>query len=246
MITTVSESAGVEFPLGPPVSWSERRRKVTRNSWSIGVAVGAYGISFGALASAAGLSVVQACALSVLAFTGGSQLALVGILGTGGAVASGVATALLLGVRNALYGLRIAPILGERWPRKFLAAQLVIDETTAMTVANDDDQRAARLGFWTTALAVFTLWNLSTFVGALVTTRIASPTTLGLDAAVPAAFLALLAPRLRGRRAWFCAVAAAVVALMLTPWVPAGVPVLAAGCVAVAVGLVTTSDEDLP
>jgi predicted branched-subunit amino acid permease len=209
---------------------------VLRESLGVGVAVGALGISFGALGTASGLTVAQTCALSVLAFTGGSQFAFIGVLAAGGGAISAVATGLLLGARNTLYGLRLAPDLGARhpWHRRAVAAQLVIDESTAVAIAHDDDIRAFRLGFWATGAAVFLVWNAFTLIGALLGARIADPAEWGLDAAVPAAFLALLWPRLRDRRTAQIAAAAAVVALVAVPFVPAGLPVLIAGLVAVA------------
>ena len=215
------------------VPWEQRRRAVFRNSMGVGVAVGTYGISFGALATTSGLSVVQTCALSVLAFTGGSQFALVGVLGAGGSAVSGVLTALLLGARNTLYGLRLAPVLGVRGPRRGLAAQLVIDESTAMAIGQDDED-SSRLAFWSTGLAVFVLWNLATLLGAAGATALGDPKKFGLDAAVGAAFLGLLWPRLEGRVPWLTAVVAAVAALVVTPFLSPGVPVLVAGVVAVA------------
>jgi predicted branched-subunit amino acid permease len=217
-------------------SWPVQRRKVLRDATGIGLAVGAYGLSYGALATASGLSVLQTCALSVLTFTGGSQFALVGVLGSGGSAASGVATALLLGSRNTLYGLRLAPTLQVSGARRAVAAHLTIDETTAMAVGQDDDQ-SARLAFWATGLAVFVFWNVATLLGAVGATALGDPKALGLDAAVGAAFLALLWPRLRDRGAWVVALLGASVALALTPLVSPGLPILAAGVVAVAVGL---------
>ncbi len=217
-------------------SWEASRQKVLRDALSIGVAVGAYGLSYGALATASGLSVLQTCALSVLTFTGGSQFALVGVLGSGGSAASGVAAALLLGSRNTLYGLRLAPTLQVRGVHRVVAAHLTIDESTAMAVAQDDD-RTARLAFWATGVSVFVLWNLATLLGALGAAALGDPKALGLDAAVGAAFLALLWPRLRDRGAWLVALLGASVALALTPLVSPGLPILAAGVVAVAVGL---------
>jgi predicted branched-subunit amino acid permease len=198
--------------------------------------VGAYGLSFGALATTSGLSIAQACALSVLTFTGGSQFALVGVIGAGGSPAAGIVSALLLGVRNSLYGLRLASTLRVTGGRRLVAAHLVIDESTAMAVAQDED-RAARLGFWATGLAVFVCWNLATLIGAVGATALGDPLAFGLDAAVGAAFLALLWPRLTGRGPWITALVAGAVALALTPHFPAGVPVLVAGLVAVTVGL---------
>ena len=214
--------------------WGPRRRSVLTRSASVGVAVGAYGVSYGALATTSGLTVPQTCALSVLAFTGASQFALVGVLGGGGSAVAGTATALLLGARNALYGLRLAPVLRVRGVRRLFAAHLVIDETTAMTIAQEGD-RAGRLAFWSTGLAVFSLWNLATLLGALGATALGDPKKLGLDAAVGAAFLGLLWPRLKGRAAWVTALMSAAIALALTPVLTPGVPVLVAGLVTVAV-----------
>ncbi|GIU90733.1 MAG: hypothetical protein KatS3mg010_1832 [Acidimicrobiia bacterium] len=204
-----------------------------RDALGIGVATGAYGVSFGAISIAAGLSIAQTCALSALMFTGGSQFALVGSAGSPGA---GAATAIMLGARNALYGVRLSPILRVRGVRRLAAAQLVIDESSAMAIAQRE-ARAGRLAFWATGLAVFALWNLGTVAGALGAGALDDPDALGLDAAVPAAFLALLAPRMHGREPWSVAVGGAAVALALTPVAPAGVPVLCAAAVAVVVGL---------
>lgn len=215
-------------------TWASVRAPVVRTALSVGVATGAYGLSFGALATAAGLSLTQTCALSVLVFTGGSQFALVGVVGGGGGAMSGAASAVLLGSRNALYGARLAPLLGLRGARRMLGAQLVIDESTAVALRNEEQGvRAGRLGFWATGLAVFVLWNLATLAGGLAGTAIGDPRDLGLDAAVPAAFLALLAPRLGDRPAWLTAAVAALVALAVVPVVPAGVPVLVAALVPV-------------
>jgi predicted branched-subunit amino acid permease len=170
-------------------------------------------------------------------FTGGSQFALVLTLGAGGGWVPASGSAALLGLRNAFYGLRIADILGRpRGGRRLLAAQLTIDETTAMALGQEEPA-AARLAFWATGVSVYVLWNAGTLAGALGAQLLPDPRALGLDAAAPAAFLALLAPRLRGREPWLVAGLAAVVALALVPFVPAGVPVLVAGVVAVVVGV---------
>jgi predicted branched-subunit amino acid permease len=217
------------------LTWASIRPAVVRTALGVGVATGAYGLSFGALGTAAGLSIAQTCALSVLVFTGGSQFALVGVLAGGGNAMSGAASAVLLGTRNALYGARLAPLLRLRGVRRLVGAQLVIDESTAVALGNEEHgDRAGRLGFWATGLAVFALWNASTLAGAVAGTAIGDPRDLGLDAAVPAAFLALLAPRLRGRSARLTAAAGAVVAVAVVPVVPAGVPVLVAALVPVA------------
>ena len=200
----------------------------------VGLATGAYGISFGAVASAAGLSVPQAAALSLLMFTGGSQFAFVGVASS---PLSGAMTAVLLGSRNALYGLRLSALLDVRGARRLAAAQLTIDESTAMAVGNEDRVELSRLAFWWTGLSVFVCWNVATVIGALGAEALSDPAVLGLDAAGPAAFVALLAPRLRNRELWAVALVSAALAVVVTPVVPAGVPVLCAAVVAAALGL---------
>jgi 4-azaleucine resistance transporter AzlC len=222
-----------------PLDLSPRDRKaIIRDGVAVGIATGAYGISFGAVAVAAGLDVLQACVLSLLVFTGASQFALVGVLAAGGAPLSGAATALLLGSRNTLYGIRLAPLLEWSGLRRAAAAHLVIDESTAMAVLRPSAQ-AARVGFLSTGLAVFVLWNLATLAGALAGTALGDPRTYGLDAAVGAAFLALLWPRLADRRNQLVAVLGAALALGLVPVTAAGVPVLAAAAVALLAGVLS-------
>jgi predicted branched-subunit amino acid permease len=214
------------------------RSAIIRDSLGVGVATGAYGVSFGAISVASGLSVAQTCALSLLVFTGASQFALVGVVAAGGAPISGALTALLLGTRNTLYGLRLAPLLAWRGVRRVLAAHVLIDESTAMSVTRET-RDAARLGFLVTGVSVFVLWNVATFAGAVAGNELGDPRRYGLDAAVGAAFLALLWPRLHRRRNQLVAVAAAAVALGIVPMAPAGVPVLAAAGVALVAGVLT-------
>lgn len=221
-------------PAATAADWSVVRRRILRTSAGVGIATGAYGLSFGALATAGGLTLAQTCALSVLMFTGGSQFALIGVLSGGGNAFSGSASAVLLGARNALYGARLSALLDLRGPRRLLGAQLVLDESTAVALGNEPHgDRAGRLGFWATGLSVFVLWNAATLIGAIAGEGIGDPRDLGLDAAVPAAFLALLAPRLRGRGPWATALVAAAVAVAVAPGVPTGVPVLVAALVPV-------------
>ena len=214
----------------------EARNAIARDALGIGVATGAYALSFGAISVTAGLSIVQACALSLLMFTGASQFAFVGVIASGGSPWAGAATAALLGSRNSLYGLRLSSILQAVGWRRFAAAHLVIDESTAMATARDDPA-AGRFAFYATGLMVFGLWNLGTLVGALATHALPDPKVLGFDAAPPAAFLALLAPRLRSREPVAIAMAAALVALVTLPFVPAGVPLLIVAILVVAFGV---------
>jgi predicted branched-subunit amino acid permease len=222
---------------------SLERRGIIRDGLGVGIATGLYGTSFGAVSVTAGLSVMQTCALSLLMFTGASQFAFIGVAAAGGAPLSGAATALMLGTRNTLYGLKLAPLLRfGGWVRP-TAAHLVIDESTAMSVTRDSGA-AARLGFLSTGLAVFVFWNLFTFLGAIAGNLIGDPRTYGLDAAVGGAFLALLWPRLDDPRNRVIAVIAALVALGVVPITAAGVPVLVAGGVALLAGLLTGDAAD--
>jgi predicted branched-subunit amino acid permease len=219
------------------------RRAIVRDSLGVGIATGLYGVSFGAVSVAAGLSVLQTCALSAVMFSGASQFAFVGVAAAGGAPLSGVLTALMLGTRNTLYGLKLAPLLGFQGWRRVATAHLVLDESTAMSVTRES-RAAARVGFLTTGIAVFVLWNLFTLVGAMAGNLIGDPRAYGLDAAVGGAFLALLWPRLDDRRNRVIAACAAAVALGVVPVTAAGVPVLVAGGVALLAGVLSRTADD--
>jgi predicted branched-subunit amino acid permease len=205
-----------------------------RDGVGLGLAVGVSGIAFGAAAVSSGLTVWQACALSLLAFTGASQFALAGVIATGGSLLAGTAGAILLGSRNALYGLRLADVLRPRGARRLVTALGVIDETTAVTLAQPSPE-AARKGFTATFCCLYLTWNLATFAGAVGAGRIGSPQSFGLDVVGPAAFLALIWPRLRaGRSERLVALAGAAIALGTTPVLPVGVPVILAATAALA------------
>jgi predicted branched-subunit amino acid permease len=138
--------------------------------------VGAYGLSFGAAAVTAGLSTLQACALSLLLFTGASQFALVGVVGAGGGALAAIAGALLLGTRNTLYAVRLSSLVPARGVRRPLAAQLTIDETTGMATAAPPG--LATTAFWATGASVYVLWNLATLLGAVGAARLGDPAAL--------------------------------------------------------------------
>jgi len=214
---------------------------VWRRALSVSVATGAYGVSFGALAVAAGLTTAQSCVLSLLMFTGGSQFAFIGVAASGGAGAAAVATSTLLGARNGLYGLQLAPLLALPGRHRALAAQLTIDESTAVATAQaastPDRRDLVRLGFWATGGGVFLGWNLATLAGAILGDQLGDPRRYGLDAAAPAAFLALLWPRLAGRTPALVAGLAAAAALAGVGVLPAGLPVLLSALVATGAGL---------
>jgi predicted branched-subunit amino acid permease len=215
-----------------------RRVTPVRDGVGVGLATAAYGISFGALAVAAGLDVWQTCFLSLVMFTGGSQFALVGVLASGGVAAGGsaIAAAALLGIRNVVYGMRMKPVVDQGGlAQRIAAAWITIDESTGVALAQTND-RAARLGFWATGLVIFVGWNLTTLAGALIGDALGDTRAWGLDAAAAAAFLGLLWPRLKRFQAGAVAVAAAVVATLATPVLMPGLPVLVAALVAVIAG----------
>ncbi|MEU9038724.1 AzlC family ABC transporter permease [Streptomyces sp. NPDC048352] len=207
---------------------------VVRDSLGVGVAVGLSGFAFGVTAAGAGISVLQACVLSLLVFTGASQFALVGALAAGGNPFTAAAGAFFLGTRNAFYGLRLSQLLALPKAVRPLAAHWVIDETTAVALAQPD-RRSARLGFTVTGLALYLLWNLTTLLGALGAEAIGDTAAWGLDAAGPAVFLALLAPMLKSATERAVAALALVLGLGFLPVLPAGVPVLIAALAAPAV-----------
>jgi 4-azaleucine resistance transporter AzlC len=216
-------------------AWRDPRlRPVFWAGITLGSAVGVFGFVFGVAAVSAGATVLQACAMSLLVFTGASQFSAVGVIAAGGSTASALGGALLLASRNAVYGLtmarRIPGSLGER----MIAAQLTIDESTAMAAAQTDPD-AQRAAFWITGVSVYIFWNLATLLGALVGTAI-DPTTFGLDAAFPAGFTAMLWPLLGDRRGRLAAACGALICLSLIPFLPVGVPTLCAS-VAVLVGV---------
>lgn len=219
---------------------SDTKRSTLRDSLSVSFTVGTYGIAFGAASVAAGLSVLQSCLLSLLTFSGASQFALIGVLGSGGSAVSGIATASLLGIRNGLYGMRMAPILKVKGVKRLLAAHITIDESTGVALSQESrGEEAMRRGFWATGWGVFIFWNIFTLAGALGAQAMGTPATWGLDAAVPAAFLGLLWPRLDSLRTRCLALSAIALALLLTPIAPAGIPIIATAALALIFGVVS-------
>lgn len=210
---------------------------VVSTSIGVGFAVGLYGTSFGALSVAAGLDFWQTQALSLLMFSGGSQFALVGVIATGGAAAiwPAIVSAWLIGVRNGFYAIRMSSLLGVSGLLRTVSAQLTIDESTAVATAQSN-QVDAKKGFWFTGIAVFVFWNSFTALGAILGGIMGDPRRYGLDAAAAVAFLALVWPQLRSRQSNTVAALAFIVAVLLSPVLPAGLPVIAAGLVGILIG----------
>ena len=218
------------------MSINPNRNQVDRTAISVAFTVGLYGAAFGAAGVTAGFSILQTCLLSILLFSGASQFAVVGIMGAGGSAVSAIATATLLGFRNALYGLQMAPILKVKGLKRILAAQITIDESTAVATLQENDADRRR-GFYVTGIGVFVFWNLFTFLGALGASAIGDPAVWGLDAAVPAAFCGLIWPRLKNKTHFIVSAVAIAWALLLTPITAAGIPIITTVLLAVIFGL---------
>ena len=208
---------------------------VERTSLSVAFTVGLYGAAFGAAGVTAGFSVLQTCLLSLLLFSGASQFAVVGIMGAGGSALSAIATATLLGFRNALYGLQLAPILKVTGIKRIIASQITIDESTAVSTLQSNDSNRKR-AFYLTGFGVYIFWNLFTLLGALGASAIGDPSVWGLDAAVPAAFCGLVWPRLKDKRLFLISASAIGLALLLTPITPAGIPIITTVILAIVFG----------
>ena len=208
---------------------------VARTSLSVAFTVGLYGAAFGAAGVTAGFTILQTCLLSILLFSGASQFAVVGIMGAGGSAISAIATATLLGFRNALYGLQMAPILKVTGLKRILSAQITIDESTAVSTLQENDVDRKR-GFYLTGIGVYVFWNFFTYLGALGASAIGDPAVWGLDAAVPAAFCGLVWPRLKDKKQFLISALAIVLALSLTPITAAGIPIITTVLLAIIFG----------
>ena len=212
-------------------------RATVTQSLSVSFTVGLYGIAFGAASIAAGFSFLQTCLLSLITFSGASQFAVIGVMGAGGSALSGIATASLLGTRNMLYAMRMAPLLKVRGFKKFIAAEVTIDESTGVAIGQEDlGVDSMKHGFWLTGIGVYIFWNFFTVLGALGAQAMGNPSAWGLDAAVPAAFLGLVWPRLLGNFERALAALALIVAVLLSPILGAGLPIIATALLAVVFG----------
>jgi len=192
----------------------------------IGVAAFAFGVSFGVLARSAGMGRLAPVVMSLTTFAGSAQFAAASILAAGGGVAAAVAAAVLLNLRYGPMGLSAASTLEGPWWRRALTAQLVVDESWA--IAQRDDGRIDRHLLVGAGLLLAVGWVGGTAVGVLAGDLVADPASLGLDAAFPALFLALLVGQIKGRSRLLAAVGGALIALALMPVAGPGVPIIAA------------------
>jgi predicted branched-subunit amino acid permease len=212
-------------------------RATVTQSLSVSFTVGLYGVAFGAASIAAGFSLLQTCLLSLLTFSGASQFAVVGVIGAGGSALSAITTASLLGIRNMLYAMRMAPILKVRGFTKIIAAEVTIDESTGVAIGQESlGAEAMKHGFWLTGIGVYIFWNFFTVLGAFGAQAMGNPSAWGLDAAVPAAFLGLVWPRLIGNFERSLAASSLILAIVLSPILGAGLPIISTALLAVTFG----------
>jgi 4-azaleucine resistance transporter AzlC len=219
-----SPSVGLLREISP-----DARNRIIRQALAIGVSLIPFGLAFGVACTKADLTWLQALAFSSLVFTGGSQFAAVGVLGDGGSPIAAITAGLLLAVRSLVYGIVMAPWLRGSFGFRALSSQLMIDESLAVSTAQPDEPGARRFGYFAGGISVFVFWNISTVIGALAFSNAGSfVTTWGIDATIPAAFAALLWPRLVKLDQRLVAMLGALIALVCIPLVPPGIPIVLA------------------
>jgi 4-azaleucine resistance transporter AzlC len=191
----------------------------------IAIAAAAFGVSFGILARDAGMGVVAPLIFSLTTFAGSAQFAVASVLGGGGAVITAIVTALLLNLRYLAVGMSVAPALRGSKARRLAESQLAVDESWAVSQLGGRVDRDRLVG---AGLVLFGVWFAGTAVGVFGGSALGDPADYGLDAMFPALFLALLAGQVKDRRSRVAAVSGALIALVLTPVLPAGVPIVVA------------------
>ncbi|MFI5905935.1 AzlC family ABC transporter permease [Dactylosporangium sp. NPDC051541] len=202
-----------------------RTDPIARDVAALCTATAVVGASFGAIATANGVPFVQIVAMNLFVFAGGSQFLAVGLAGAGATAAAIVVAGLLLNARHLPFGLAIGnETLGRH---RFIGSHLMTDESVAFAIAQDDPVRRRR-AYWLTGISLYVVWNASSAAGALAGSALGDPSVYGIDAAFPAALLALTLPSLKDAASVRVSLAGAALALIATPFLPAGLPVLVA------------------
>ena len=201
-------------------------QRLLRDAAAIAAAMVAVGASFGAITIAYDLPTWVPFAMSTLVFAGGAQFLAVGLIAAGNPVAA-IFAGLLLNARHLPFGLTVSEVIGPRLRDRLIGSHLMTDEVVAFTLAEPDPSRRRRT-YWLIGVTLFTFWNIGTLLGVLLGGATGDPATLGLDAAFPTGLIALILPSLRDRTTRRVALSGAAVAVLLTPVVPAGLPVLCA------------------
>ena len=204
------------------------RRSIRAQAISIGLAIAPFGLAFGALCAESGIGVWEALGFSSIVFGGSSQFAAVSVLADDGTIIAAITAGLLLNLRSLAFGVSMGPSLNGPFLWRAGISQLMIDESTAIGSAQDT-QELRRYGYMWGGLSVFVLWNTTTLIGVSVLSEAESLITdLGIDATIPAAFLGLIWNKLEDGVHRAIALLGSLLALILIPFTPAGIPVIAA------------------
>jgi predicted branched-subunit amino acid permease len=204
-----------------------RTDPLVRSVLAVATAVFVVGASFGAIAAAAQVRLLETMAMSVFVFAGGAQFLAVGVVSAGGSAVAAVLAGLLLNARHLPFGLAIGDVIGRRPLHRAVGSHLIVDESVAFALSQADPGRQRR-AYWLAGSALFVSWNIGTVLGFVAGASVGDPATFGIDAAFPAGLLALLWPSLRQRPELRVAVASGALALATTPFLPPGLPVLVA------------------
>jgi len=201
---------------------------VYRDAAAMSVGIAIVGVSFGAIATTAGLPWWIPVAMSVLTFAATSQFAMLAVVTAGGGVLAGLAAGIVVHLRHIPYGMAVGDLYWKRWWSRLLGTHMLIDQSTAFALAAGEDRRRAKTAYWATSVIMFIAWNIGTVIGVTAGGYIADPNVLGLDAAFPALLLALVLPNLKDRDTLLAALVGAAIAVATAPFLPTGIPVLLA------------------
>jgi predicted branched-subunit amino acid permease len=227
--------------------WRTASPALWRDVSLVCVADGIVGVSFGATSLGGGLPWWVPVALSLLVFAGGAQIAAVGVVLAGGSPLAAVLAGAVLNTRLFPYGFAVADVVGpagsaeansargahgargavRRWLIRLLGTHVITDESVAFALRHSEPARR-RSAFWACGVGLFVIWNLSVLLGVALGSAVRNTDAFGLDATFPAVMLALALPTLTSKSTRVAAGTGAVIAVALTPVLPAGLPLLAA------------------
>lgn len=217
-------------------------RKLYRDVLSMAIALSIVGASLGAIAVSKGFPLWMVTLMAATVFAGGAELMAVGLITAGAAPITAVLGGLMLNARHLPFGLAVADVLNVGWKKRLLGSHILLDESVAFALAETEPERRKR-AYWTSGAALYLVWAPSVFIGGLVGNEIGDPGTFGLDAALPAALLALIVPSLRDRPTLRAAVIGALIAVVTAPVLAEGLPVMLA-LIGVAVALPLPSKRE--
>jgi len=185
----------------------------------LAIAIAAYGLSYGVLATQANFSLIDTVAMSLLVFSGSIQMVAVAMLSTDASLASIFSTSILLNLRNLLYGAALTEGLSTANKWRWLLAFGVSDEPFVLGISRFKKYGPDPLYFGIVTGTFYVAWALSSLAGALIGNQI-DPQKWGLDLAFPITFTALLIPSLKEKPVIATALTAVVIAFGLEYFVP--------------------------